>query len=228
MIKVGFDYDEPIFAWYDNAHDVSVKAGLTSPEAPPPTVWDPHSHYGCTIEEWFEVLNLEVLKGRDGMYGRPVKHSVVDAMRRMYTTGRYEIHLVTARGAFGDYGERIKRLTTEQVIREQVPHDSLHFTENKKDIIARLGLDYFIDDRDKYYLEAEAAGAEAYLLDERWNKDFEVPPERRVFSTVEYINKIMNRHGADRPALTAKQRDSLMTYPSAAKFGPADTITSSP
>lgn len=205
MIKVGFDYDEPIFAWYDYAHKVSIAGGLTTPDAPPPTSWDPSTHYGCDIQAWYDLLSEEVHKP-NGMYTWPVKHEVIDWMRRMYTTGRYEIHLVTARGQFGSEGEAIKRLTTQQVIREQIPHDSLHFTEDKYSIIKRLGLDYFIDDRPKYWVESEAAGAETYLLDERWNQDFPVPNGRRVFSTQEYIKKIMEKHGADRVALTQEQR----------------------
>lgn len=209
MIKVGFDYDEPIFTWYDYAHDVSVREGLADPQGEPPTEWDPTTTYGCTLDDWYDVLNREVLKGNDGMYAWPVNPDVVKMMRYMYATGRYEIHLITARGHFGSYGDDIKRLTQSQIIREGIPYDSLTFTEDKGREIRLRGLNYFLDDRDKYFTEAEEAGAEAYLLDERWNRDFEAPPGRRVASTEEYIRRIMNRHGRTRVSLTKPQISRL-------------------
>lgn len=206
MIKVGFDYDEPIYPWYDYAHEVSLREGLADPNGEPPTVWDPTTVYGCTQQDWYDVLNAEVRKEHDGMYAWPVKRGVVSAMQQMYATGRYEIHIVTARGQFGDHGEVIKRLTQSQILREGIPYDTLHFDKDKQAAIFNLGLDYFLDDRPNHWHESEAAGAETYLLDERWNQDFEVPPGRRVFSTQEYIRLIMNRHGSDRVSLTPTQR----------------------
>ena len=194
-IKIGIDYDEPLFPWYDNAHQVSIAAGLTTADQPPPTRWDPHSEYGCTLEEWIAVLNAEVEKGRDGMYAWPPKKDAVDAVRRAYGLG-YEIHFVTRRGAFGAHGTKIKRLTKTQLIMESIPFDGLWFASGKKTAtISRLGLDYFLDDRADHYFEASEAGAEAYLLDERWNRDLEVPEGRRVFSTAEYIDLIIRKHG---------------------------------
>lgn len=198
-IKVGFDYDEPLFPWYDYAHDASVATGLTTMDQDPPTVWDPHSHYGCTDEQWFEVLDHEVLLGDLGMYGRALKPGVVADMYRLKNRG-IEIHLVTARGQFGTYGERIKQLTWEQVKREQVPYTTLTFTQDKFTTIRDLGLDYFIDDRPRYFDQAVDAGADAYLLDERWNQDFPVEDSRRVFTTRQYIDLIVKNHdeGGDR------------------------------
>lgn len=207
MIKVGFDYDEPIFPWYDYAHKVSVREGLADPNGDPPTDWDPTTTYGCTPQEWFDILDAEVRKGVDGMYAWPIKPGVSHRLQAMYATGRYEIHFITARGQFGSYGSDIKRLTKSQLVRENIPYDTLTFTESKGDTIRELGLDYFLDDRAKYFEEAEEAGAEAYLLDERWNQDFQVPPGRRIHSTIEYIDRIMQRHGTGRRVLTPTQRD---------------------
>lgn len=205
MIKVGFDYDEPIFPWYDYAHEVSIRAGLADRDGEPPTQWDPTTTYGCEPQRWYDALNAEVLKGNDGMYAWPVKTGVAEKMRQMYATGRYEIHIITARGQFGDYGANIKTITQSQILREQIPYDSLTFTQDKETAIRTLGLHYFLDDRTKYFEEATLAGAEAYLLNERWNQDAKVG--RRVYSTEEYIDKIMARHGNTKVALTDKQRD---------------------
>ena len=55
LIKVGFDYDEPIFPWYDSAHIVSVRAGLADPDGEPPTQWEVTTTYGCSRQEWVDV-----------------------------------------------------------------------------------------------------------------------------------------------------------------------------
>lgn len=193
-IRVGFDYDEPIFPWYDYAHDASVAAGLTSSDAPPPTRWDPHSQYGCTIDEWFAVLDREVEKGDEGMYMRPCKASSVEWVNRLYDGG-YEVYLITARGSFGTLGHVIKDLTKRQIEREGIKNHGLYFAPDKMEVIRDLRLDYFIDDRPKHFAEAMEAGADAYLLDERWNRDFEVPYSKRVYSVPEFARRIVRRHG---------------------------------
>ena len=209
MIKVGFDYDEPIFPWYDYAHKVSLAAGLADPEGEPPSAWDPTTTYGCTLNEWYDVINNEVKKGIDGMYGWPVKPHVAEAMRFMYRTGRYEIHLITARGQFGSYGADIVELTKSQLIREMIPHHSITFTQDKIATFRSLGLHYMLDDREPYYHDAVKANVEAYLLDERWNQDADVPANRRLFSTLEYIDLIMGRHGSSRAPISPAQRDHV-------------------
>lgn len=190
IIKVGYDYDEPVFPWYDYAHDVSVAAGLTTMEQDPPTMWDPTTVYGCTLDEWYEVINQEVLKGPAGMYGRPVKPGVVADMYRLKNRG-VEIHLVTARGQFGSYGDRIKELTHDQIVKEKMPVAGVHFSTDKYQTIKDLGLDYFIDDRVEYYQQASRAGARSFLLDERWNQGYATRPGRRVYSTRQYVDRIV-------------------------------------
>lgn len=208
MIKVGIDYDEPIFRWYDNAHEVSVAAGLARAEDSPPTSWDPHSTYGCTLEEWVEVLDAEVDKGLDGMYGRPVIPESVTAIRRLYSLG-YEIHLITARGSFGAKGERIKELTRQQVIRAGIPNDGLHFAHDKVPICQELGIDYFIDDRPKYYEDLTKAGIACYLLDAPWNQDMDVPVFKRVSNLTDFTNRVVLHHG-DQNRLTNAQRQHVL------------------
>lgn len=191
-IRVGIDYDEPIFPWYDYAHDAAVAAGLVREDQDPPTRWDPHSHYGCSIEEWIEVIDNEVLKGPNGMYGRPIKPGVAADLSRLIRRGA-EVHIVTARGSFGSLGERIKELTVQQVISEKVPYTELHFANNKYQIIKSLGLDFFLDDRYDYYLDARKAGARSYLLDERWNRNERVFRPNRLYTTRQYVDLICRR-----------------------------------
>lgn len=191
-IKIGFDYDEPIFPWYTYAHQASLRAGIALPEHEP-TSWAPHETYGCTLEEWIAVLDAEVQKGYDGMYGLPCDPDAVAAVRKAHCMG-FEVHIITARGSLGQYGDEIKRLTKSQKIREGIP-GTLHFAPDKFEVIRDLGLDYFIDDRPKHYEESVRAGADTYLLDATWNKDTDVPYGRRVYSTPEYVARIMAKSG---------------------------------
>lgn len=206
-IKIGIDYDEPMHPWYAGAHRASVEAGLHPEDGPMPTSWAPHETYGCSLEDWVAVLDAQVMRDDHGFYGDPLIPSAVEAVRRAYTIG-YEIHFVTARGSFGVNAERVKRITQMQVMRENVPHTSLRFARDKFKAIRDLGLHYFLDDRPKHFEEALAAGADTFLLAAPWNEDFQpfVRKDRVVKSTEEYINRILDIHGAERPKLTPAQR----------------------
>jgi hypothetical protein len=182
-IKVGWDYDEPICPWYDLAHQASLDAGIALPEHEP-TSWTPHETYGCTLEEWVEVLDNEVLKSEGGMYRHPLDQDVKWQLHRVALAG-FENHIVTARGSFGENGERVKELTRQQIEREGLPVTTVTFNKNKAEVVNSLGLDYFIDDAPHNYEDLVAnTDAEIYLLDERWNQDLVVPEDRRVRAIV--------------------------------------------
>jgi hypothetical protein len=190
-IHIGVDYDEPMYPWYDYAHDVSVAAGLTSPDAPPPTRWDPHSHYGCTQQEWYDVLNAEVRKGLDGMYGRPLKPGVVEDMQRLYDEiPGVLVHIVTARGQFGEEGKMIQELTRAQIASSGLPHDSLHFTPKKAPVVRRLGISKFVDDGPHNYEDLQFI-TDTFLYDERWNQHVPVPRARRVKSFGQFVDRVV-------------------------------------
>jgi hypothetical protein len=188
-IRVGIDYDEPIFPWYDYAHGVSIEAGLTTPEADPPTGWDPTTTYGCTLDEWIAVLDAEVDKGEHGMYGMPPKHESLDAINRFHE--RYphvELYIATARGSFGKKGERIRELTRDQVAKFQIPVQDVVFNKDKGQIVQDLGLNYFLDDRPGNWRDAALAGAVSFLYDERWNQQEGVG--LRVYSMHEFFERV--------------------------------------
>lgn len=195
-IKVGWDYDEPIFKWYDLAHKASLEAGIALPEHEP-TSWAPHETYGCTLDEWVKVLDDEVLKGDGGMYAAPLDEITKWQLHRLADVG-IENHIVSARGSFGELGDRVKELTLRQIEREGLPVASVNFAKDKVPIVNKLGLDYFVDDAPHNY-EALVRGTNArvFLLDERWNQDLVVPAGMRLYSVEEYVDLIL----ADQAAL---------------------------
>jgi hypothetical protein len=193
-IKVGWDYDDVLFPWYDLAHAANIAAGTALPEHEP-TSWAPHETYGITLEEWVRVLDNEVLKGLEGMYGEPLDEEKKWMLHRLDVAG-FENHIVTARGSLGDLGNHVIELTKTTIDREGLPIKSLEFNRDKPGVVNRLGLHYFIDDAPHNY-EALVAGCpntEVYLLDARWNQDLVVPEGRRLHSVEEYVELILNNH----------------------------------
>lgn len=195
-IKVGWDYDDVLHPWYDGAHTASLAAGIALPHHQP-TSWAPHETYGVTLEEWVRVLDDEVLKGMDGMYGVPLEESRKWQLHRLDNAG-IENHIVTARGSFGELAETVKDLTVQHIEREGLPVTSLHFSKSKPTVVNDLGLHYFIDDAPHNYedLIANCPNTEVYLLDATWNQDLVVPEGRRLFSAEEYADVILLQHAS--------------------------------
>ncbi len=192
-VSIGLDFDEALFPWYDLAHEASVRAGIV-PEGVSPTTWAPHEAYGVTLEEWVAVLDAEVLKD-DGMYHTLIDPDVVHQVKRMYNRG-YDIHIITARGQFGELGDRVKQITKSCIIRSGLPYTTLNFAKNKVPIAQALGIDYFLDDAPHNFDPLVEAGINAFLLDERWNRDHpEIfrPEGRRVHSLKEFCDMVMDR-----------------------------------
>lgn len=108
---------------------------------------------------------------------------------------KIETHVATARGQFGPLGERIQDLTREQVQRERLPIDQIHFAKDKVPVLLELAKIagskkdvFFLDDRAHYIEDAWMAGfRNAYLLDERWNQGSGVK-RQRVYSTRQFVD----------------------------------------
>jgi hypothetical protein len=218
-INVGFDFDEPIFKWYDLAHKASLKAGIALPEHEP-TGWAPHETYGCALEEWVAVLDNEILSG--DMYHQPFDPDALASVKKVYRNG-YDVHIITARGSFGSSAQitnRIKRVTKSEIIKQGLPYTTLTFEKDKVPVAKRLDLDYMLDDAPHNFWPLLEAGVNVFLLDERWNREDTTvtpyregnipapgdPAGRRVFSTREYCDLILYRHG-DKRRLTLPQAD---------------------
>lgn len=192
-VKIGWDWDDIIFPWYHLAHQVSLAAGIALPEHEP-TSWAPYEHYGCTPDEWYAVLDKEVIKGADGMYLHPLEDDNKWQLHRAASAG-FENHVVTARGSFGTLGHHVKELTRTQIDREGVPVRSLTFSKKKSDVVNDLGLQYFIDDAPHNYIDlVDNTNADIYLLDQPWNQDCKVATGHRLFSVEEYVDIILRKH----------------------------------
>lgn len=153
-MRIGVDIDDVLFPFWDNAHRACVKAGITNGVTP--SCWRPYEDYGCSPQDWFDALEVATLNG--SLYGgKPIAGSI-EALHQMQDTG-HQIHLVTARGYFR-YSDLIKRATVAWLETWLVPHDSLHFTQDK----TLVRVDVAVDDRPENVTALEASGIPAWLV----------------------------------------------------------------
>jgi hypothetical protein len=182
--KVGFDIDDVFLHTYQAMHVIAEKAGITNGVTP--TSWNPYEQYGCTRDEWVEVI---AEANRQGWLYRDVvpDQDALRAVRELAWDG-HEIHLVTARGFFGD-----KEITEEHtegwLVEYAVPHHSLTYSQAKGYTAVNLGLDYFIDDHVRNWQDVALTGVQSYLLDRPWNKDVGAG-KLRVQSVQQYVDII--------------------------------------
>lgn len=191
--KVGFDIDDVFLHTYQAMHVIAEKAGITNGATP--TCWNPYEAYGCTREEWIEVM---AEANRKGWLYRDVipDQDALRAVRELAWDG-HEIHLITARGFFGD-----KEITEEHtegwLIEYAIPHHSLSYSTTKGEVAQRLSLDFFIDDNERNFREVKGAlgswydplTPNSYLLDRPWNREAITFPRERVSSVQQYVDII--------------------------------------
>jgi uncharacterized HAD superfamily protein len=186
LFKVGFDIDDVLLHCYPALHEVCVREGLTN--GVEPTSWYPYDEYGCTREEWVAALDKAA---REGYLYRDIApdEDALRAMRDLYFDG-HEIHLITSRGFLGE-AEIIAEHTEGWLLEYGVPHKSLSYSQSKGLDAARLGLDYFIDDNERNFLEVRdnTPFTVSYLLDRPWNRHVEAGIFR-VQSVREYADII--------------------------------------
>jgi FMN phosphatase YigB (HAD superfamily) len=183
-LTVGIDIDDVLFPWYDLAHEASTRAGITNGITP--TSWAPFTQYGCTDQEWFDVLSDAL---HDGMYEHHPIPGAVDALHRIADAG-HSIHIVTARGLL-NHGLAIKAATVAWIEAHDVPHVGLHFTGDK----TMVRTDVFIDDHPRHVEGLEAIGVPTWLVDRPYNQD--CPHPRRVTHISEFADSVIYL-GADR------------------------------
>lgn len=179
--RVGVDIDDVLYPWSAVAHELSRRAGLTDLEQLPAT-WAPFEEYGCTADEWYDVLAEGTLTGE--LYLRPPIPGAVDALTRLADAG-HTIHLVTARG-FLRHGHLIREHTIRWLAEHGIPHHTLTFSKRKAVVVT----DVFIDDSEKNAHELRQAGVRFYLQDAAHNRH--VTGFDRVRHITEFAERIIH------------------------------------
>lgn len=171
------DWDDVGYAWSETAHALCERAGITNGN----TIksWAFHEDYGITKEELWEVLDSDL----DFLYTQPIIPGTTAALNRIRNLG-HRVHIVTARG-FGPNGDAIRLYTHEQMIRENVPLDTLTFTKDKA---AEGFFHYAVDDGVHNYEALNGVGTMVYLLTQPHNVN--EPNVRRVKNLGEFADII--------------------------------------
>lgn len=172
---VGVDIDDVLYPWYDTAHRICVREGLTLGDVIPST-WSPHLEYGVELEDWIKILGVATLSGE--LYYAPPIPGTIQALHQLRGI-RAEIHLITARG-YMQHGDEIKLLTREWLDDWMVPYDGLVFTKDKSTVAKKLGVTHFIDDNvgNVSNMLAEHPTCRTYLQDRPWNQGTDYPVTR--------------------------------------------------
>lgn len=134
-MRIGIDIDDVLYPWYETAHAICERAGITGGNVP--TTWRPFDSYGCTDQQWFDVLAKATISGE--LYGARPMRGTVRELERLLISG-HTIHLVTARG-FMQHGNLIRSQTIDWLAAWGIPHHSLTFAKDKRAVITDLFLD---------------------------------------------------------------------------------------
>lgn len=187
-IVVGADFDDVIFPWYHNAHEICVRAGLGMSSEVIPETWSPHEEYLVTLDQWMDALGAATLTGE--LHSGDPSPGAIEALIELRDR-KVEIHIITARG-FMQHGDKVREQTEEWLLDWNVPHDGLHFTKNKPGVAGSLGVTHFIDDNvgNVRAMLTEQPKIRTYLQDRPWNRDPGFPV-RRVKDMTEFNDAVL-------------------------------------
>lgn len=178
-MKIGIDIDDVLFPWYAGAHRACEAAGITNGVTP--RTWTPSDEYGCSLQDWLDVLAAVTLDGT--LYGGEPYPGAADALTRLHDAG-HTIHLVTARG-FLQHGNLIKRQTVDWLDRYAIPHDTLTFSKDK----TLVPVDVFADDSERNVRQLTAAGTPVCLIEAEHNGH--VIHEWRAATITDFVNDVL-------------------------------------
>lgn len=182
---VMFDIDDCLMPWAETVHLKCIEAGIAEPNSAW-TQWSMWEDYGCTKQQWLDVVNAQVVEG--GVYHQHPYPGVLEAIDDVWQAG-HEIHLVTTRGFF-DHAEQI-RTWTEDWVRTFLIPGRLHFAKDKGRVAKELGATHAIDDGMHNVQDLVAAGVDAYLLTQPHNRDLYFREDRRVPNVPTFVERIL-------------------------------------
>lgn len=164
MTAIGVDIDDVLYPWFDTAHRLSVEAGITGDLVGSPTSWRPYENYGCTAEQWHEVLTAGAVSG-ELYYADPIPGSI-EALARLREAG-HTVHLVTARGLLAN-GHLIRSHTTHWLENVGAQFDSLTFAAKKSIVRVAVLIDDNVDNL--FEFEKNTPG-DGILINRPWNAE---------------------------------------------------------
>lgn len=184
------DIDDVVMPWAWVVHEKAQQMGLHDGSRPW-TGWHMWDDYGCSKEEWENVV---IACTQEGLYTSTSPFPLaVEALTRLYWRG-HRLHVVTARGTNWGAAEdkaRIHGWTKQWLETYAIPHHTLSFAHNKVAAMQQLGVDFdfAVDDGLHNYKDLAEAGVPVYLHTQPHNVNDVV--DRRVATLWEFSDIVL-------------------------------------
>jgi len=149
--------------FHENWAGYMVHAGYFEPERVDTSnqvAWSMAEHYGITEEEFDYYFEEGVEAGYIFCQGDPLPGSL-ETINKLFWAG-HSIHFLTAR----TIGTKFAHNTLDWLHQHGFMYDSITFSYDK----TIMDLDIVIDDHERNYKRITAAGKNAVLLDQPWNR----------------------------------------------------------
>lgn len=156
----------------------------SGPNADP--YWNWYNDYGWSDQQFVEFCNEAADDGC--LFTGHVRPGYKESINRVANLG-HEIIIITDR-TFGSTPQVSERLTVDWLLNEGIWYDELIFSADKT-----VGdCDTFIDDKIENYDALAAAGTNAFLLNQAWNR-IDGPDYRKRLDTVIEYAELIGRYG---------------------------------
>lgn len=200
MATIGIDLDG---VCYDFTAALCDFLGRDVPESP---TWDFYKEWGWDREKFLQACRDAIEKGTLFGYGYLIPgakegvHALLDA--------GHKIVFITARGGFSGgktFRERTQERTLHWLRTEMgVPNPNVVFEGRKVGAALKAGTDFFLEDNAHNVAALLDAEVEAYLFDQPWNRDVDLPRLTAWSQFVWVVN--MGLRITDRAAVTQEVR----------------------
>ena len=178
--KLGIDFDDVLIEYLKHLFDFHNKTYGTTLTKEDHAVWDLHTTWNVTEEEAIR-RNNEFVSSEDHKDISP-KGDAVSVLKHL--SEKFELIIITAR-------DKSLREPAHHLIEKHFGpiFSSVHFlyedgvkTNTKGALCKDLDIDFFIDDSTTNIENTLEAGITSFLFDAPWNKEFNDPRAKRVYS----------------------------------------------
>lgn len=163
LLRIGSDLDGVVQDFHLNWTSYMVHAGHFDParvDTSDQVAWSMAEHYGITSEEFDAYFEEGVEAGYIFCQGDPLPGSL-ETLNKLFWAG-HSIHFLTAR----TIGTKFAHNTLDWLHEKGFMYDGITFSYDK----TVMDLDIVIDDHERNYKQLTAAGKNAVLLDQPWNR----------------------------------------------------------
>ena len=180
-MKIGLDLDGVLYPFHTAYKRWLVHHVARFPaDCPEPTRWEFYEDWGLTTEEFLVEFENGVNSGWIFGHGNPFP-GAVEQVQRLIDAG-HSIHIITDR-FIGDPGVAAGS-TSEWLSEYKVPYDTLTFSRDK----TVIPTSYMIDDKPANIAALAQTACIAYLLDQSWNQEADLP---RVKSVEDFVDIVL-------------------------------------